>query len=135
MSEFGRMLDEAQERIQALEQQNAELKRQIRQIDDALVVRWITVKDGDYRKAINDLISWEIQVHDDPSVSTRAKDVQKLVDAARHINAVKPRFDQHSSECQELMADHGEDCSCHFAALTEALKPFEQEPVPQEGKG
>ena len=48
------------------------LSQIVRQVDDVLTVNWITVKDGDYRRALNDLVAWNIQLHDDPAVSPEA---------------------------------------------------------------
>ena len=56
-------------RITALEQENKRLQRIVDQVDDALVVDWITVKDGNYTEALSDLISYSIQIYDDPQVS------------------------------------------------------------------
>lgn len=54
------------------------------QVEDVLVTNWISVKDDDYRKALNDLITYNIQLHDDPAVSetakTRQDDLQLLKD-------------------------------------------------------
>jgi hypothetical protein len=43
------------------------------QVDDVLVTNWIPVVDNDYRKALNDLVTWNIQVHDDPAASETAR--------------------------------------------------------------
>lgn len=50
-----------------------ELQRIVNQVDDELVVNWITVKDGDYRKALRDLVAQGIQIENDPAVSSTAK--------------------------------------------------------------
>lgn len=63
MSEFGRMLDEAQERIQALEQQNAALERE---------------RDG-LTWAVRELRSLNVT----PGITLGI--VQKLVEAARAV--------------------------------------------------
>jgi hypothetical protein len=38
----------------------------LEQVDDVLIVNWITAKDNDYRKALADLVSMNIAQHDDP---------------------------------------------------------------------
>jgi hypothetical protein len=62
------------------ERQLAKLREQLDQVDDVLVVNWITVKDGDYRKALHDLVTWNIQIHDDPAVSEVAAKRQAEID-------------------------------------------------------
>lgn len=49
------------------------------QVDDVLMTDRITVKDGNYRKALADLVTYNIQIHDDPSVSTVAKERQDRI--------------------------------------------------------
>lgn len=38
---------------------------QMEQVDDVLLVNWISVQDGDYRKALHDLVSFNIQIECD----------------------------------------------------------------------
>jgi hypothetical protein len=51
---------------------NSYAEERLDQVDEVLAVNWIAVKGGDYRKALHDLITWEIQTHDDPAVSPEA---------------------------------------------------------------
>lgn len=67
-------------RYQKLEREADELARQVNQlqsnlneVDDHLICSCISVGEGGYKKAIHDLISWNICVHDDPGVSKEAK--------------------------------------------------------------
>ena len=47
--------------------ENESLKARLMQVDDVLVVNWITVEDGDYREALHKLITYNIAIHDDRS--------------------------------------------------------------------
>lgn len=58
-----------------------EARAYLRQIDDVLLVSWIVVENGDYKQALNDLVTWNIQVHDDPAVSEVAKERQDKLEA------------------------------------------------------
>ena len=57
----------------------ARLKSIVDQVDDVLIYNWIEVKDGDYRKALYDLVSFSNQVENDPSVSQTAADLRNLM--------------------------------------------------------
>lgn len=59
------------------------------QVDDVLTVNWIGVKDGDYRQALNDLVTFSIQVHDDPAVSSLAKQRQDEHEELLRLRAAK----------------------------------------------
>jgi hypothetical protein len=90
------------------------------QVDDVLTVNWVDVKDGNYRKALNDLVIWNIQIHDDPAVSpiarkrqrneellkvflrSRAKRAQ-LLSAYMRENNIKP---QRGVDMLELVLEH-----------------------------
>lgn len=61
-------------RIFDLETQIKQLEEIKAQVDDVLVINWCGPRvDNDYCKALHDLITWNIQVHDDPQVSEVAK--------------------------------------------------------------
>jgi hypothetical protein len=36
----------------------------VMQVDDVLITNWVTVTDNDYRKALNDLITYSIGIHE-----------------------------------------------------------------------
>lgn len=61
----------------------ASLKAIVDQVDDELVVNWITVKDGDYRKALHDLVMQGIQIENDPAVSSTARARQEELAALK----------------------------------------------------
>lgn len=49
------------------------LQKKLDAVDDVLVVNWIAPpKDRDYRKALHDLVTWNIQIENDPLVSESA---------------------------------------------------------------
>lgn len=52
---------------------NAKLQAIVDQVEDVLVIDWVTVKDNDYRKALNDLVCHNIQIALDPAVSDDAR--------------------------------------------------------------
>ena len=142
MSEFGRMLDEAQERIQALEQQNAGLERERDALKTGLGhLRLNAVQLGDFMYgAVRECSADMIRIIDavlDPGyvleLQDRSHDVQKLVDAARTLH--KLLAEEHLYWYAGDNRRFSEEMSAKNAALAEALKPFEQEPAPQEGKG
>ena len=56
-----------------LSKRNEQLQGIVWQIEDELIVNWIDVKNNDYRKAIHDLVMFNIQIENDPSVSLTAK--------------------------------------------------------------
>lgn len=75
-------------RILSLESELQTLRAIKEQVDNVLIVNWISVKDNDYRKALNDLVGWELQIHKDPAVSEIAAKralILKLVDAADYL--------------------------------------------------
>jgi hypothetical protein len=60
------------------------------QVDDVLVVNWIPVTNGNYGKALHDLITFNIQIENDPSVSKRAAARDKALAALKNlINAAE----------------------------------------------
>jgi hypothetical protein len=96
--------------IVELRRQLAEAQRVITQVDEVLIVNNVGPRtDGDYRKALHDLITLNIQIHDDPAVSEvaakRAAEIERLTkerDAARqaceqHILDWHPVLDQRDS--------------------------------------
>lgn len=48
---------------------DSEAQSALEQIDDVLTTNWIVVKDNDYRKALNDLIGFNVQIALDPAVN------------------------------------------------------------------
>lgn len=67
-------LNAGQMTIAQLEAECERLRRIVDQVDDVLVVNWVGPrKDGDYRKALADLITFNIQIENDPAVSLTAK--------------------------------------------------------------
>lgn len=59
-------------------------KDSLRQVDEVLVVNWVGPrKDGDYTKALADLVTFNIQIHDDPQVSEVAAKRKQEYDALR----------------------------------------------------
>lgn len=60
------------------------LGESLNQVDEVLVVNWVGPrKDGDYRRALYDLVSFNIQIHDDPQVSEVAANRQQQNQALR----------------------------------------------------
>ncbi len=60
------------------------LKSSLDQVDDVLVVNWVGPrKDGDYKRALADLVTFNIQIHDDPQVSEVAAKRQQQNAALR----------------------------------------------------
>lgn len=70
----------------------------LEQVDDVLIVDWITVKDNDYRKALADLVTSNIAQHDDPvlnppitGVAMRHRETKAIFSMpmpARHNNLI-----------------------------------------------
>jgi len=53
-----------------LRTENERLNKIVDTVDDVLIVNWVGPrKDGDYRRALADLVTQSIQIHDDPAVS------------------------------------------------------------------
>ena len=80
-----------------------QLVEAIRQVDDVLVVNWIVAKDNDYRKALADLVTQEIQMHNDPVLNPKIVGV-----AIRHretgaVFAIT-RPARHDTAIRELLA-------------------------------
>lgn len=69
------------------------------QVDDVLIVDWITVKDNDYRKALADLVTTNIAQHNDPVLMPKitgvamqhreTKEVVSMAMPARHHLLIK----------------------------------------------
>jgi hypothetical protein len=81
-------------RIQSLEAELRTLCAIKEQVDDVLIIDWITAKDNNYRQALADLVSWNIQIHDDPAVSeiaARRQKIEKLVEAADYLQHCRRR--------------------------------------------
>ena len=72
------------------------LRSIVQQVDDELVVNWISVKDDNYRKAIHDLVMWEIMIHDDPTVSEVARQRKEKMEALAQENlSLKERLSRY----------------------------------------
>lgn len=72
--------------IAGLLQDNARLQAIVDAVDEVLVVNWVGPrKDGDYRKALHDLITQNIKEHDDPAISEIAQQRQALLEACRGL--------------------------------------------------
>lgn len=70
------------------------LREMKEQVDDVLVIDWITAKDNNYRQALADLVGWNIKIHDDPCVSeiaARRLKIEKLVEAADYLQHCRRR--------------------------------------------
>ncbi|HXI23111.1 MAG TPA: hypothetical protein VNG71_04480 [Pyrinomonadaceae bacterium] len=67
----------------------AELRSKLDQVDDVLMSDHIVAVNGEYRKALSELVSFEIRIHDDPAVSgiaaKRKADVAELVESLQLI--------------------------------------------------
>lgn len=70
----------------------------LEQVDDVLIVNWITAKDNDYRKALAELVTWEIQIRDDPALNgitgvamrhRETKEVFSMGKPARHDSLIR----------------------------------------------
>lgn len=118
-----RLLAEKQERIQALEQQIAELERERGSLRLVFAARGIYWEDGaDVPAIISHTLDLARQRYDE-----RSQDVQKLVDAARPFTeaGINHPFTQHPTYTGKGCAICGKAQQAH--ELAEALKPFEQE--------
>jgi hypothetical protein len=51
----------------------------VNQVDDVLVTNWITAHNNDYRKALCDLVNWNIRIENDPAVSKTAAARQAIL--------------------------------------------------------
>ncbi len=71
--------------ISELKAERDEARAALRQVDDVLAVNGLGAKDGDYKTALHDLVTWEIQIHDDPLVSESAKKRVEVIAAARDV--------------------------------------------------
>jgi len=87
----------------------AELRAKLDQVDDVLMLDHIAAVNGDYRKALHELVSFEIQIHDDPAVSEiaakRKADVAELraeVDRLREHGYVR---DQQVAERDKILSE------------------------------
>lgn len=67
------------EAVRQLCDSHEQLRSWLQQVDDVLVVDWIDVENGDYRKALNQLVTYNIQLHDNPEVSSVAKERQEQI--------------------------------------------------------
>lgn len=67
----------------------------LREVDDVLTVNWVSVKDGNYRQALADLVQFNIQIHEDPSVSEVA--------ARRKAELDRLREELESSRCGVIL--------------------------------
>jgi hypothetical protein len=74
-----------------------QLAANLEQVDDVLIGNWITAKDNDYRKALADLVTWEIQIRDDPALNgitgvamrhRETKEVFSMGKPARHDSLI-----------------------------------------------
>lgn len=78
------MLDTATATIARQVEELAAVKDSLRQVNEVLVVNWVGPrKDGDYTKALADLVTFNIQIHDDPQVSEVAAKRKQERDALR----------------------------------------------------
>ena len=59
--------------VELLDKRIAELEAALAQVDDVLIVNWITAEEGNYRKALHDLVQFNIQIENDPAVSETAR--------------------------------------------------------------
>lgn len=80
--------------------ENESLKAKLRQVDDVLVVDWIVAEDGDYRKALHQLVTHEIAIHDDPAVSEvaakRGAERDELLEVVREYRESHWRYNRSS---------------------------------------
>lgn len=80
-------------------QKKKKLQDSIYQVDDVLMVNWVGPrKDGDYRKSLNDLIDYNIKIHDDTCVSKEAQaKVDELCDLHLEIATLKNKLERAES--------------------------------------
>lgn len=52
-----------------LKEWSEQIAANLEQVDDVLIVNWITAKDNDYRKALAELVTMNIAQHDDPALN------------------------------------------------------------------
>lgn len=86
-----------------IEQWAEQIAANLEQVDDVLIVNWITVKDNDYRKALADLVTMNIAQHNDPilmpkitGVAMRHRDTKEVVSLpspARHHILIRKLVD------------------------------------------
>jgi hypothetical protein len=80
----------------------------VTQVDDVLVVNWIEVKEGDYRKALHDLVAFNIQIENDPSVSPTAKarqdEIDRLTEQLKRMRTSRSQLYTHSKPCHYCAA-------------------------------
>lgn len=51
------------------EQRDIDMQSAMNQVDGVLVTNWVSVDNNDYRKALNDLITFNVQIALDPAVN------------------------------------------------------------------
>ncbi len=74
--------------LECVAAQRDALKASLDQVDDVLIVNWVGPrKDGDYKKALHDLVGQGIAIENDPSVSETAKARADELDALKAENA------------------------------------------------
>lgn len=87
-----------------LRKEYEDMQKLLKQVDDVLIVNWITVKDNDYKKALADLVTTNIAQHDDPVLNPpitgvamrhrETKEVFSLPKPARHDSLIRALVDQ-----------------------------------------
>jgi len=92
---------------------SAQLRAKLDQVDDVLMLDHIAAVNGDYRKALHELVSFEIQIHDDPAVSEiaakRKADVAQLeADITQSLKAGLSWMEK-AKAAEQYVAELGED--------------------------
>lgn len=113
-----RLLAEKEERIQALEQQNAALERAL-----ADLVEYCTTGDEGRVEALGRtrILVGNKNFPEARTDEQRSQDVQKLVDAAREVISLLGTCECEANHCESCKTE----CKLARSMLTEALKPFE----------
>jgi len=84
---------------QGLARRVQQLENIVEQVDDELIVNWIPVKDNNYRKALHDLICFNIEIANNPQVSLEAKHRQdEISDLWTQIEFLKNKLENKEYE-------------------------------------
>lgn len=77
--------------VAALRAERDATQRIVDAVDDVLVVNWVGPRvDGDYRRALADLVTFAIQIHDNPEVSEVARErAEQLVARGSRIETLE----------------------------------------------
>lgn len=72
------------------------LQDSLDQVDDVLIVNWVGPrKDGDYSKALADLVDFQVKIENDPCVSMEAKwKLDELCDLHLEIATLKNKLER-----------------------------------------